>query len=757
MNIKQFFRLAVVALALSATACSDEIASQEDNQDLVLKDGETAVQMNIAGVNGKSIARAASNVTLPGEVKIDKLDIYCFVDLDAQNTSAAVTGVDNYTLERVYRYVAQGNTNDIVLTPDGDGYKASFGVVKNADRKRAFILVANDGETRTVVANTDITVGSDRSTSGGATAFSAVKAWNVLETALSDNTTNLATPLVMQSTAQWSAYDTDGTLKTNNEYDAAKLAEGISAELTRRVARIDISNPVATGFTVTDVTLTGAKNATLFGNIAAAGANQTVAFAEKTVTNAEVINAALYALPMNANDADGEYPSVAIKGKLGTTELTLTAKFAGDPMTATTKGMQPNTRYVVNIINTEGNLTAYITIADWAYGETVDTDDIMAQLNSGATLAAVSDSSTLGGTNNKTIYIKYYADAYTSKPDIATVTGATSDDKPIGIVLPDDCDWLEVEKKSTSPGAAAEYIIKLASTTRHQNLARPRTATLSLITWNDTDKKQVINEYTIHQDYLDITQLTGDLMLGSIWDMSIAATGVLHLPPFGINGAAFAIQADIIIPEECTWLTKERKMGNLDMIKATDNMGQSERQTIVTLRRWDDMSNILETQEITVIQSGAADKTTLAATHEIVLNDKLVVEKRVKFDEAQSTIVIAGDIEDLRTAGVENIDNIFYIRGESIDSRNSSIKPILVRFGQNDNNWLKPVGDLYTPNSVDLVHEYKVPFPDYLTFDPSASTGPREMNFTVTTYANGVPVEKTYRLIQLGRNTSTVN
>ena len=225
MNIKQFFRLAVVALALSVTACTDEISSGEENQDLVLKDGETAVTMNIAGLNGKTVARSASNdlsraagdnITLPGEVKIDKLDIYCFVDLDDQATSAAADALDNYTLERVYHYAVRGDANDITLTPDGDSYRASFGIVTNADRKRAFILVANDGATRTVTPSADITAGNDRS---GATKFSDVKAWNVLEADLADDAENLATPLVTRGTAAHGAYNLEGKFEYNG-YDA---------------------------------------------------------------------------------------------------------------------------------------------------------------------------------------------------------------------------------------------------------------------------------------------------------------------------------------------------------------------------------------------------------------------------------------------------------------------------------------------------------------------------------------------------------
>lgn len=764
MRIKQFFKLATIALAMGLTACNNEIDAIDDNQGLSLKDGETAVHMNIAGLNGKTVSRAAGdNITLPGEVKLDKIDIYCFVDLDDQSTSAAVTGIDNYTLERVYHYEAQGTTNDIVLNPDGDGYKASFGIMPAADRKRAFILVANDSETRTVTPKADITAGNDRS---GATAFSAVKAWDILAVDLSTTAANLTTPLIMESTAQWSAYDTDGTLRTSSEYDAAKLAEGISATLARRVARIDISNPIATGFTVTDVTLTGAKNATLFGTPAAAGANQTVVFAAKTVHNAEVINAALYTLPMNANDAAGEFPSISIKGKLGSTEITLAAEFKGNTMIATTKGMQPNTRYVVNIINNEGNLTANISVADWVYGETVDTDDIMSQLNAAATLAAEGGVALLGGDNDKTLYITYNGSGYNDGDAFATITGATSDDKTIGIVLPADCDWIDVDRTVSTPSQAAEFKLKFNSnTTTRAALTRPRTATLSLITWNDTDKKQVINEYTIHQDYMDITQcntaLDDPITTNCAGVRFNADMTVAYLPSFASSHALLYVDnpgtsaVDVLIPEGCDWLQRAADRdpffrNQARAIVSTDNTGTPERQTVITVRRWNAATETIETKEITVIQTGTLDKSLLSPTFEIVANSAYAAANAIRIDEAQRTIVICGDNADV----ADDKTYAFYIRGAGADL--GQVKPVYASFGASDNRWITPVTDFYTNLSTNLVqYDIKVPFVAYN--DLIGGNGPREMNITITTYANGVPAEKTYRLIQKAKGVKTVD
>ena len=188
-------------------------------------------------------------------------------------------------------------------------------------------------------------------------------------------------------------------------------------------------------------------------------------------------------------------------------------------------------------------------------------------------------------------------------------------------------------------------------------------------------------------------------------------------------------------------------MGDLLGTSITDNIGKPERQVVVT-QRWIPGGSGLATREVTIIQSGTVDKTILSPTHEIVLNNDLVNQGKIKFDETLSTIIIAG-------SGLTADDVIFDDRGIATSQAGSTVepvKPIIVQFGENCDWWAKPLsGSLYFSGNF-WGHEYKVPFPVY----PSGEAGPRETEFTVTTY-NGKPIEKTYRLIQLGRNTSTVN
>ena len=272
---------------------------------------------------------------------------------------------------------------------------------------------------------------------------------------------------------------------------------------------------------------------------------------------------------------------------------------------------------------------------------------------------------------------------------------------------------------------------------------RPLTANLSIITYDAANKKQVINEYLVYKEYINTAHMDKSL-LGSIWDMNtMSESPVFHLPPFGID-LAIMRASDLIIPEGCTWLFN-KKVGDLLGTSITDNIGKPERQVVVT-QRWIPGSG-LKTREVTIIQSGTVDKTILSPTHEIVLNNDLVTQGKIKFDETLSTIIIAG-------SGLTADDVIFNIRGiaASASGTPEPIKPIIVQFGENCDWWSKPLsGSLYLLESS-WGHEYKIPFPVY----PSSKAGPRETEFTVTTY-NGKPIEKTYRLIQLGRNTSTVN
>ncbi len=723
------------------------------------------------------VTRAAGDniIALPGEVKIEKLDLYSFVDLNNQSSSAAITGTSaddlkGYTLERIYRYKALGNENDLVLTPVGDGYRVSYGVPKGDGRTRRFVLVVNDGE-RSSTALTALSLsaageGNDRST---ASVFSGLDNLKILETALSANGNNITAEkgLPMTAVIGRNEYDGSGAQNFNTLYTNQDVAEGtaLNATLVRRVARIDIKNPVGTGFTVKKVTLSGAGNSTMFGKAPQAttsGDYDIVALAAADVVNAELIPAALYALPIEAETTNNYIPSVKITGSIGGSgDIEVEAKF-GSSMTGTFKGMDVNTRYIVNLNNSAGNVTADITVAEWNYGESVDTEDVMGKLNANAQLTEESTNATLDA-GAKTLTIKYPSSNF-SAVKIATIEGTNNNDiNPIGIVLPEDCDWLEVglESAGSLNSDKISYNLKV---TEANNTGRPRTAKLSLVTYNTTDGKQEVNEYIVYQDYLDITKYTEDFnSFGPLVANMFLKQGedVYKCSPFGLDVAfvhgfkegGTLTAVDVVIPEDCDWIQKSNILLGSQSIHAlsmTDNIGKEERRATLTLRRWDASANggsgAMETEDMTIIQSGTVDKATLCQSAEIQLNADLAAAGCIKMDG--NTIIIAGEIPDNLGLSVEQKKYMFTISGTpSTDKK--EIRPVLVSFGEADNRWVESEGkvNMVTANGS---YNVKARFPQNFG-------NAREMNFTVTTYANGAPVVKTYRLIQKESGTVHVN
>lgn len=628
------------------------------------------------------VTRAAGDniIALPGEVKIEKLDLYSFVDLNNQSSSAAITGtgaddLKGYTLERIYRYKALGDENDLVLTPVGDGYRVSYGVPKGDGRTRRFVLVVNDGERNTsnltALAVTTAGVGNDRST---ASVFSGLDNLKILETALSANGNNITAEkgLPMTAVIGRNEYDGSGAQNFNTLYTNQDVAEGtaLNATLVRRVARIDIKNPVGTGFTVKKVTLSGAGNSTMFGKAPQAttsGDYDIVALAAADVVNAELIPAALYALPIEAETTNNYIPSVKITGSIGGSgDIEVEAKF-GSSMTGTFKGMDVNTRYIVNLNNSAGNVTADITVAEWNYGESVDTEDVMGKLNANAQLTAESTNATLDAAA-KTLTIKYPSPSF-SAVKIATIEGTNNSDiNPIGIVLPEDCDWLEVglESAGSSGMSNISYNLKV---TEANNTGRPRTAKLSLVTYNTTDRKQKVDEYIVYQDYLDITTYTENFnSFGPLVGNMFLKQGedVYKCSPFGLDVAfvhgleegGVLTAVDVVIPEDCDWIQKSNILLGSQSIHAlsmTDNIGKEERRATLTLRHWDASANMgsgaMETKDMTIIQSGTVDKATLCQSAEIQLNADLAAAGCIKMDG--NTIIIAGEIPDNLGLSVE--------------------------------------------------------------------------------------------------------
>ena len=777
MKRSSLFKWMAFTFLLGLASCSNEELQNENRPDVPLKSGEQLVSMKINGLGGTVVTRAAGDniIALPGEVKIEKLDLYSFVDLNNQSSSAAITGTSaddlkGYTLERIYRYKALGYENDLVLTPVGDGYRVSYGVPKGDGRTRRFVLVVNDidrtSTALTALAVTTAGAGNDR---GTASVFSDLDNLKILETALSANGNNITAEkgLPMTAVIGRNEYDGSGAQNFNTLYTNQDVAEGtaLNATLVRRVARIDIKNPVGTGFTVKKVTLSGAGNSTMFGKAPQAttsGDYDIVALAAADVVNAELIPAALYALPIEAETTNDYIPSVEITGSIGGSgDIEVEAKF-GSSMTGTFKGMDVNTRYIVNLNNSAGNVTADITVAEWNYGESVDTEDVMEKLNANAQLTAESTNATLDA-GAKTLTIKYPSSSF-SAVKIATIAGTNNSDiNPIGIVLPEDCDWLEVglESAGSLNSSKISYTLKV---TEANTTGRPRTAKLSLVTYNTTDRKQKVDEYIVYQDYLDITEYTenfnsfGPLVANmflkqgeDVYKCSPFGLDVAFVPGFKEGGTLKAV--DVVIPEDCDWIQKSNILLGSQSIHAlsmTDNIGKEERRATLTLRRWNASANggsgAMETKDMTIIQSGTVDKATLCQSAEIQLNAELAAAGYIKMDG--NTIIIAGKIPDeLVLSGKQN-EYMFTISGTPSTDK-SEIRPVLVSFGEADNRWVESEGKV---NMVTANGSYNVK-----ARFPLNSGNAREMNFTVTTYANGAPVVKTYRLIQKESSITHVN
>lgn len=750
MRVTNYLKATALGLFIGlAGACTnEEFQNGLPDQTVNLKDGEMLVKMNVSGIGGTVATRANENITLPGEVEIKTLDLYCF-------KGATGTAPDAFTLERKYHYEKLGTKNDLALTPVGDGYQASFGVDKAQTHDRVFVLIANDKEVRTV--------------SESLTTLLDVKVWNIRASDFVDTPTNISTPLPMTAIAGRTILGTEGTLVFDNVYTPDDIKDGavLKAELKRPISRIDVKNPASTGFTVTSVTLKGAKNSKLFFAAdnrdvpAPSDGYALLDFALKPITvSAEMIPAALYAYPVTA--ATPNAPTVTVKGKLGHGgEVEVTAEF-GDNMAVEKKGMMPNTRYIVNLHNSEGNITADITIAEWNAGETIDTDDAAMKLNAEAELKEVADKATLGGSSNHDLYIAYYvsdpAKGCNKGEEFATIE-STADNKPIGIILPADCDWITVEDETADK---AKYSLKLA---KLNDTDRPRTATLSLVTYDATNKKQNIQEFVIHQDYVDINKLTDKFPEPGDWPFFLQYISAdesddleyVNTYKFSLFGMTPLLQYqepkdmgivgyDIIIPEGCSWLTKEQvdsNEGSLKYINMQDNIGMQERRATLELRRWDGTSGSIQTKKITIIQSGTVDKKLLSDVAQVILNPEAVSANLLRMEG--NTIYLASE-EAFADKGSNVLSHGRYlisVKGRSNAGLSDFVKPVWVNMETGHNPWLVVSGG--TLNVADFA--YVAGF-QYIT-NVSYENESRETSFTVTTYANGAPVVNTYRIIQV--------
>lgn len=431
----QFSILNFALLLLLATitlSCSDEkpFDTTDPTLPVHLNPGEQAVTLSLGGM-GKaaaeaesatgSLSRAASPInTIETEAVVNTLAIYCFVNLGQDNTD--VTAKADYTLERVYKYAPGGESNDFVLVPAADGYQAAIGIPKD-DRLRYFLAVANDPENRTT-AYTATPVGNERTSTSTYTIISMWKATATVTVHL------LATSPVPKRIAM-----NDGSYTEVDEpFSAADLTGGLPIVLSRLVARLDISNPASTGFIITSRGYGAQDDVPLFPPY-------TLTLSEgrpmvSPIDNAEYIPGFLYLYP----HSDGKQNTIRIHGTLHGVQQILTVEAT----------LKCNTRYLLRVRNDGNNVSASIEVAPWNEDTDIDAP-VPGEYNAAYTIAPVVTMTSIGDDGSeKNFYstnieqstrtIRAYSNtglrALPRTTSYITVTGASGDEKPVGVIIP---------------------------------------------------------------------------------------------------------------------------------------------------------------------------------------------------------------------------------------------------------------------------------------------------------------------------------
>ena len=439
---RSIYSLLWAVAALLLAACAPETLDDNGQQNVPpLRPGERTVNLSLNGLagNGAVDTRSASiasatratneNLTLAGECDIETLLIACFADKDeAGNT---VTNLDEYTLERLYTYRKQGDKNDFLLLSDANGYHAGIGVPENDDRKRVFLLFANpmnqllttDMPTYAVASALKLQVGSPTG----------------LSTRASDGAhLRISCPLPMGARATHRVISSNGTITDEPVFTQTDLERGLSARMIRRVSRIDLLNPDITGFEVEGMRIEAPITMPYFGE----SAETTLSgddYNPVYLTNAEEIPGACYLFPA-ALGTPGTPGTPGTKVKI---TLTGTLMGAPDQTLKAEAVMKPNTRYLLRVRNDESNVRVEIEVADWDTGEDIATEDVSGKLNTGCTVGLPESSNTTLDKERHTIYVAPASEIIDTRRAIVQLTGAAGDINPIGVIIPDDCDWLE--------------------------------------------------------------------------------------------------------------------------------------------------------------------------------------------------------------------------------------------------------------------------------------------------------------------------
>ncbi|WP_099291643.1 hypothetical protein [Butyricimonas sp. Marseille-P3923] len=621
-------------LALALIACTSEKIIDDNGIDL--REGEQFVSIRLDGMGNTAVpvGRAGDDApATPAENAIEELTIYSFVGINPEGGTYDPAAAENgrlytfdFTLERVYRYKAGSDNNDMLPSADGNGYSVAIPVQKDSYYRR-FYIKANAGDapasavavpiyqtgTPSFADRTNATV--DRCNEMSHTHSNLLTNTDKLILPTTDQADAIRPPLPASGIAFWKEELTGGYFKEHDIFSANDLAKGLTVTLSRRVARFDISNPAATGFTITGIHAANVdyKNCFLFGGSISEG-DRTYLY-KHPLANATFIPAALY-LPY------GYYSSsnplfIFINGTFHGVDIELTA---------TTEWINANTRYVINIINSGTNVSANITLADWTDSNSnIDSDDLYGRLNPEANISIPRKGyDSYISKKDNVITILYDATSYANPFPGINISGAAYDTHPVGIIIPDDVKWLVTDKASenTTGGSYAVTVTAVAenpereseaySTSKKYDKATPpytppRETTLTLVT--NADGKNIHHEYRVVQDWIfpNVFTLSTQLARGTFavpagctFDQS---TRTITLPPFQKGYLYYTGDPVAGILKDQSWLHPQRENLRVNL-NADDNFqSSSPRSVTLTIRVWDDATSGIITEDYTITQS----------------------------------------------------------------------------------------------------------------------------------------------------------
>lgn len=715
--------LMVCLLALAACSDVTEIGVTEPGTAGVpLNPGEQEVHLYLKGLGnggGVPVSRASGVVTLPGENTVEEIVVYCFVNLDTGGSTVTMMGLDSKfngdasTLERVYHYKAGASDNDLFVASDADGYRISLGVVKD-DNKRLFVIHANAGGVADELYNgnltgpffiTPVAVGAERRL---ATTYSNFKNSDDLEipfplnfTENSPNTvaSPVLPPLPMRGTGYREEPLTGGTTREIGWFTSDELAKGISFKLTRATARFDISNPVATGFTVSSIE---AKGVTIDHD------TDGVELSERALENSELIAGALY-LPRTTtkNNTWGSSLQILIKGTLYGVPTTVTVDPADDT------AINPNTRYIINILNSGSTLSAKLQVAEWGDGGSgINGDDLLGTLNKKAEMAVTEElKRSVEGMpyyqieGNKISILWSWAQE-TSKTLYVTFTGEELSEKPIGVVLPEG---VFKEKEIKSGVLENKYRIWLPLIDHGKDsigippFAAPKTSILKVITHpadGAGNYYEKYDEYEIVRDWIIPSMLGRDDISSLLPSVTFEAPErwTVNTTDKTITLSAFAGYGCLTLHNATKhsgwieeglgdWLTVEEQVAILEnspifkmLYARKDNFKSNERRTSqMVLREWDTAENALKETKYTLIQNaGNWDAAALGTGYEVDITGT------DNTGDVSSEVKYEGCILTYPASGAAGDDKVYCISLRSKDE-----KPIAVDF-VSGTSWIRP-------------------------------------------------------------------